>query len=135
MITRSSAYAREAMLQALADMVDAAERPGMINIFGGGQPGSADESPGDRPLLAKLTFAKPAFGRPAGGVIGARATAESEALAAGKPTWARISDGDGNAVVDLDVGEEGKPLNLSTVTFERGGRIEILSLVLRMPAA
>ena|SRR5215472_13322799 len=135
MIIRSSAYTRDAMLTALAERVDAATGPGTISIYGGEQPASADEAPGDRPLLARLSFAKPAFGRPARGAIGARPISENEAIAAGKPTWARISDGDGNAVVALDVGEDGKPLNLSTVTFERGGRIEILSLVLRMPAA
>jgi hypothetical protein len=85
---------------------------------------------GDRPLLARLAFAKPALGLPARGAIGARLIPGGEAIAAGKPTWARIRDGDGNTVFDIDAGE----LNFSSGTFEPGGQVSIAALVLRMPA-
>jgi hypothetical protein len=51
-------------------------------------------------------------------------------IAAGKPTWARIRDGDGNTVLDIDAGS----LNFSSGTFEPGGQVSIAALVLRMPA-
>jgi hypothetical protein len=64
------------------------------------------------------------------GAIGARLIPDGEAIAAGKPTWARISDGAGNAVLDIDAGL----LNFSSGTFEPGGQVSINALVLRMPA-
>jgi hypothetical protein len=116
-------------LQALADMVDSAAEPGTISIYGGPQPDSADEGLGNRPLLATLSFSKPAFGRPGNGAIGARPIQDGKAIAAGKPTWARIRDGDGNTVFDIDAGL----LNFSSGTLEPGGQVSIKALVLRMP--
>src|SRR5215472_11310939 len=115
MIFRSSILTRNAALVALAGMVDAAAAPGKLEIYGGSQPDSADEGPGNRPLLATLSFAKPAFGRPGNGAIGARPISDGEVIVSGRATWARISDGAGKTVLDLDVGEEGAPLNLKSV--------------------
>ena len=134
MTTRSSAAAREASLAALADLIDAGAGPGTISIYGGPQPGAADDAVADRPLLARLTFAKPAFGSPHRGAIGARPIPDGEAVAAGRATWARLADGDGRTVADVDVGEGGAALNFSSVVLEPGDRISVAALVLRMPA-
>ena len=63
-MVKMSFIARNAALQHITDLVDAAAAPGVLEIYGGRQPDSADEGAADRPLLATLSFAKPAFGRP-----------------------------------------------------------------------
>jgi hypothetical protein len=136
MSVRSSIVARKAALQALANMVDAAASPGTISIYGGVQPDSADEGVGNRPLLATLAFSKPAFGPPGNTAIGARPISDGEAIASGRATWARISDGAGNTLLDADVGElgTGAMLTLSALALERGDVVRVAALVLRMPA-
>jgi hypothetical protein len=135
MIVRSSAAAREAALQAFADLVDAGERPGTIEVYDGAQPASADDPIRDQTLLARFTLSRPAFAAPSNGAIGAREIAAIEALAGGIGRWARISDGTGNAVADLDVSTSPEaPLVFSSVVIEPGTVISINALVLRMPA-
>src|SRR5215472_14677443 len=80
MIVRSSAAAHEAALQAFADLVDAGERPGTIEVYDGAQPASADDPIRDQTLL-RFTLSHPAFAAP--GAIGAREIAAIEAVAGG----------------------------------------------------
>ena len=134
MTVRTSANTRSAMLRALADMVDAGDGPGTIDIYGGQMPTAANDPVGDQPLLARLVFSRPAFGHTAGGVIGARPIADSKAIASGRARWARISDGDGRPLADVDVGETGAMLNLSNTVLQQGDGISVAALVLRMPA-
>jgi len=134
MATRVSANTRAAMLRALADMVDSGGGPGVIEIYGGQMPESANDPVGDQPLLARLFFSKPAFGHAAGGVIGARAIEDTLALASGRATWARVSNGDGRTLMDFDVGETDAMLNLSNVSLAAGDSVSVAALVWRMPA-
>ena len=137
MTVRVSANTRSAMLRALADMVDAGDGPGTIDIYGGQMPTAANDPLGDQPLLARLVFSRPAFGHTAGGVIGARPIADSKAIASGRARWARISDGDGRPLADVDVGESGTGamLNLSNVSLAAGDVVSVAALVWRMPVA
>jgi len=68
--------------------------------------------------------------------IGARPISDGEAIASGRATWARISDGAGNTVMDADVGEPGTGamVNLSALALEPGDVVRMAALVLRMPA-
>src|SRR5215472_14350420 len=129
MTVRTSVTTRSAMLRALADMVDAGDGPGTIDIYGGQMPTAANDPLGDQPLLARLVFSRPAFGHTAGGVIGARPIEDTLALASGRATWARISDGDGRPLMIFDVGETGAMLNLSSVSLEAGDVISVAALV------
>jgi hypothetical protein len=134
--TRFSEEARNVGLRAFAKLVDAGRGPGVIEIYQGNQPATADEDIRIDPvwgqrLLARLTFSRPAFGEPYNGVIGARPIAESLALATGTPSWARLSDGDGRPVIDIDVGERSAALNLPRL--EEGAPVAIDALVVRLP--
>lgn len=135
MIVRLAVKSRDGMLAAIAARIDAAPAPGTLDIFGGEQPIGADEGIGGQLKLGSLRFSRPAFGAALNGVIGARAIDPRSALASGKATWARIADGNGNAVLDIDVGIMGAALNLASTQLFEGGPIVINALVLRMPAA
>jgi len=115
-------------------MVDSGDAPGEIAVYGGQQPESANDPVGDQPLLARLVFSRPAFGHATEGVIGARPIEQSSAIATGRATWARISDGAGRAIMDIDVGEEGAALNLSNVSLQEGDAVEVVAMVWRAPA-
>src|SRR5215472_1429438 len=129
MTTRASANTRASMLRALADMVDAGDGPGVIEVYGGQMPPNAGDPVGDQPLLARLVFSKPAFGHTAGGVIGARPIEDGTAIASGRATWGRISDGDGRPLMVFDVGETDAMLNLPNVSLEAGDSISVAALV------
>jgi hypothetical protein len=135
MIARLSVKARDRILAAITALIDAAPTPGTLEIFGGQQPASADDGVGAQQPIASLTFSRPAFGTPLNGVIGARPIDQRPAMASGTASWARILDGRGNAILDIDVGESGAALNLTSTQLFEHGPVVINALVLRMPAA
>src|SRR5437868_2402762 len=117
MTTNASFRVRNVSVAALAAQVDAAETPGRLEIYDGRMPVLPETRVRLDPvwgseLIARLAFSKPAFGHPANGEAGARPIAPSVALATGKARWARIYDGDGNAIIDIDIGLSGAALNL-----------------------
>jgi len=135
-IARPSLAARKQLRAAIASLVDAAPAPGTLAIYDGPMPRSPEDAVnGDQTLLVSLDLANPAFGASSNGAMGLRQLDQRRAVASGTARWARISDGSGKAVMDIDVGLTGAALNLtSTRVFERGP-IVINALVLRMPAA
>jgi hypothetical protein len=134
MMERFSRRARNAALHAFSDMADAGLGPATLEVYDGNQPTSADDALSWNSPLALFAFPKPAFGLPHDGVIRARSTLTSVAAAAGVARWARIRDGNGQALLDIDVGTSGAGLNFETVEFEQGDEISIRELVLRLPA-
>jgi hypothetical protein len=110
---------RDVIVGTLAPMVDAGPGPGILTIYAGRQPANADEAVRLDPIwgnntLLRATLSKPAFNAPVNGAISARPIAETEVLESGTASWARIADGNGNAVLDIDVGIMGASLNLGT---------------------
>src|SRR5438477_12810450 len=125
MTTNSTLRVRDLSVSVLAAQIDAAEQPGRLEIYDGRMPATPETRVRINPvcgsgLIARLTFSKPAFRPPANGEAVARPIAPSAALASGKARWARLSDGDGNPVLDIDVGESGAALNLSIVELPEG---------------
>lgn len=131
MIARLSARARNQILVAITSLADG----GKMEIYEGRQPARADDKIGDQLLLARLTLPDPAFAQPLNGAAGARSIDQQPALATGRASWARISDALGDALLDIDVGESGAALNLSSAQLFERGPVVINALVLRMPAA
>lgn len=83
-------------------------------------------------LLGTLTLSQPA-GTVTDGVLTFAAISEDPAADTnGTCTWARISDGDGNPVMDLPVGEigSGQPIQINTTNIVQGGPLRITSAVL-----
>jgi hypothetical protein len=63
----------------------------------------------------------------------AYAILDGEVIAAGKPTWARISDGDCNAIVDIDAARKANRLTCRLGPFSSVRGFLSTQLVLRMP--
>jgi hypothetical protein len=87
-------------------------------------------------LLATLTFSGTAFGAAAAGVATADTiTGDSSADDTGTAGWCRISDGNGNAIMDVDVGASGSgaTIEFDSVSFEAGGAINITALTYTQP--
>lgn len=85
---------------------DTAARPASAN----------DPVPGASVALAQFTLADPAFGAPANGTVTLNGLPiDVVGLADGTALWGRITDSDGNAVIDGDVGTD-FVMNTTTVS-------------------
>jgi hypothetical protein len=131
MIARLSARSRNQILVAITRLADG----GKIEVYQGRQPARADDEIGDQLLLARLMLPDPAFASPINGAAGARSIDQQPALASGRANWARIFDASAEPLMDIDVGESGAALNLSSAQLFERGPVLINALVLRMPAA
>lgn len=83
---------------------------------------------GDIPLLlGTLILSKPVGTVANGELVLAPITEDASADTSGNATWARIQDGDGNEVMDLDVSDlnGSAPIKLNTTAIVQGGPIRI----------
>lgn len=136
---RLNANARNAMANAFAALFDAAAgspNAGYIRIYDGTQPTNGGDAITTQKLLAELRFGDPAFGSASNGTITANAIARDDsANDTGTASWARLLDGDGNFIADVDVGTSGATINLNTTSLVSGGPVEITSFTFTVPAS
>lgn len=91
-------------LQAITRAMDLdPNQPARLNLYTGPVP-LPGQPPDKAVLLASLAFPKPSLDRVAGHEIYVRSPVTSLAGATGKVEWARIENGAGQYVVDLDAG-------------------------------
>jgi len=83
-------------------------------------------------LLGTLTLSQPAGTVTEGVLTFDPITEDAAADTNGTCTWARITDGDDNPVMDLPVGEigTGQPIQINTTNIVQGGPLRITSAVL-----
>ncbi len=110
---------RNNYLQSLANAVDAAATPGILTVFSGTRPASGAAITSQTALVTQ-ELTQPAFGAPGNGVMTAEDFTPTAIEAAGQSVWFRITDGDGNFVLDGDVGTGATDLTVSTTTFTVG---------------
>lgn len=95
---------------------------GKIKVYGGGsgQPANAQTAITDQTLLCTLTLNATAFAAASSASAAANSiTADTSAVAAGTPTWARITNSAGSTTyMDVSAGTSGTDLVL---TFPAGG--------------
>lgn len=125
---------RNNMLDEITTLVDAGAGAGFLRIYDGTIPADADTAVGAQTLLAELTMSDPAFAAASGGVATANAiTSDASANASGTATWFRITDSDGNAVLDGDVSTVAAgtgDLQLDTTTINAGQTVNVNSLTI-----
>lgn len=128
-----STAARNAMCDALVDLVDGGSGAGTMQIRTGAAPTNvADANSGT--LLATLTFSDPAFGAAASGVATAGAiTSDSSIDATGTAGHFRIFDSAGTCIAQGSCGTSGADLNFDSVSFVAGGTCAISSLTVTQP--
>ncbi|SMC23197.1 hypothetical protein SAMN02746041_03025 [Desulfacinum hydrothermale DSM 13146] len=124
---------QDAMLQAVADAIDAGSpSPGLIRIYDGTAPDPPGADVTTQTLLAELTCSLPC-GTVADGTLTLSPIAEEgNAPATGTAGWARIVDGAGAWVADLDVGTTGSgaAIELNAVEIYQGGIVRITQATL-----
>lgn len=133
---RLSATARNAMLNALRDRIDAGGSAGQIRVYDGAQPANSDAAVSTQTLLAVLTFSYPCAPDAALGVLTfSPITEDSSANASGTATWARLIASSGTPAADVDVGTSGATINLNTTSIESGGPVRLVSGSFTIPGA
>ena len=85
--------------------------PARIVFYDGDLPPSPDQAV-DQQALAALFIRSPAFRIDSAGTLTAWPIDPRPGLLAGMPVWARLLDGDGAAVFDIDVGLPGSDATL-----------------------
>jgi hypothetical protein len=143
MATRISTAARNAMCDALVDLLDGGSGPGVIRVYTGAQPAGPGSAPTGT-LLAEFTLSDPAFGSAAVGVATLDVTPAltDVGLADGTAGWFRALDsteaaGSGLGVLDGSVTATGGggQLELNTVTISTGVDVEITAGTVTVPAS
>ncbi|BAV81061.1 structural protein [Vibrio phage CKB-S1] len=121
---------RNDMLALVATAVDVGPAASRLRIYGGVRP-TIDGAP--TTLLAELNMSDPSFDAPANGQMSANAISPETATPnSGTATWFRIVDGNGNTVVDGDVGlpGSGAELELGDVNILQNQEVRISSMTI-----
>jgi len=132
MITRISTPAGNAAAQGIADTIDGGAGPGIVRIYAGVLPDSADDPIVSQTLLAELTLSDPC------GVVSNKAltfdpiTMDNSANGTGTATFARVFDSNGVLVIDVDVTDVAGngAMKLNTTSIVATGPVVINSFVI-----
>lgn len=129
---------RNTIADAVADLVDAGSGAGILRVYSGSQPASAD-LPFTGTLLATFILNDPAF---AAASAGSAALIVSPALSttgvgAGDAGWCRLLTSAGATIMDGSVSAAGGGGNMimSTVTISIGLTLTLTAGTITMPAA
>jgi len=138
MTIRLPIASRNAAANAVVDLVDAGAGSGLIRLYSGSQPASADLA-ATGTLLAIFTCNDSAFGPAAGGTATLVVTPALSAtgVAAGNAGWFRVVDSTGATVFDGSVTASGGggDLIMSTVTVSVGLALNLTAGTTTMPAS
>ena len=107
---------------------------GLIRVYDGTQPATAETAIVAQVLGVTLTFNATAFPAPAAGVLTANAITSGTAVASITPTWARIFRTDGTTVV-MDVSAGASASNMIIGAFTTGTTVSCSSFVHNVRAA
>lgn len=128
MTTRISNAAALAACNATVDLLDAGDGAGALLIYAGDVPAAADAAITTQTLLVTIPLPATAFGNAVDINPGARATANAidpaQATATGTASFFRAVDGDGDAIIQGDVGAE---LTLNTADIVEDVEVSITS--------
>ena len=128
--------ARNAMCDALVDLIDAGASAGTIQIRTGTRPANPNTA-ATGTLLATVTLIDPAFGSAASGVATLSDPVAVTAVATGTATWFRALDSNSNAVMDGDVTATGGggDLTLATTSITSGLSVDITGGTVTVPVS
>jgi len=103
---------------------------GLLRIYNGTQPATADAALSGNTLLAQLALSATAAAAPSAGVLTANAISDdASADATGTQTWATLTTSAGVRIVDMSCGNGSGDLNLSG-TITAGGTVSVSSLTI-----
>jgi hypothetical protein len=138
MTIRLPIASRNVAANAVADLVDAGSGAGLVRVYSGSQPASADLA-ATGTLLAAFTLNDPAFGSAVAGTatLVVSPALSTTGLAAGDAGWFRVVDSTGATVLDGSVTATGGggDLIMSTITVSVGLTLQLTAGTTTMPAA
>jgi hypothetical protein len=119
---------RNARLDAITTAVGTS---GLLRIYAGTRPATANTAITDQTLLAELTCSSAFAAAAASGVLTANAiTEDSSANATGTASFARLTTSGGTAVADLSVATSGAEVTINTTSIVSGRAVQCSSLVI-----
>lgn len=134
-IVRLPTPCRNAIAQAVRDLIDSGSGPGLIKLYADPMPADPNDAPAGT-LLGTLTLADPCAPDPTIGELEFDTIEEdASADATGEATWARITSSDGTKALDVDVGDTGSGavIELNTTNIVAGGPIVLTAFNITMP--
>lgn len=138
MTIRLPVASRNAAADAIAARTDAGAGSGLVRVYTGSQPASADLA-ATGTLLATFTTNDPAFAAAGSGTATLDVTPALSAVgvAAGDAGWFRIVDSTGATVIDGSVTASGGggDLIMSTITVSIGLTLQLTAGTITMPAS
>ena len=116
----------------IANAIDAGATPGTLVIYSGNRPATSGGAidPFNNLVLGTLTFSKPCAASIDNGVLTFAAIAQDTAADNnGTATWARVANGDGGYVMDMDVSNNSGSgdIKLNSTDIIQGGPISVIS--------
>lgn len=124
---RPATATRNAMVNAIRDLIDGGAGAGTIKIYSGTQPATGDTALSGNTLLATITLADPSLPGASSGsaTLNGLPLEDTSADATGTATFARIESSTPSNVFDCDVGTSGASINLNTTSIVTGGPVRI----------
>lgn len=124
---------RNSMLDELNGAIGAS---GLLRVYSGTQPATADTALAGNTLLAELTLSATAFGAAAAGVATLAAVgADISADATGTATWATLTTSAGVRVIDGSCGASGTfDFVINSAAIQSGARVELISYTFSIAA-
>lgn len=136
MYFKMTVAAATAVATALLAEIDDGPDPAEILFYTGVAPATVETAISTQTLLGTLECSDP-VGSVSGRVLTFDViTQDSSADASGTAAWARILDGNGTAIIDVDVtnGAGTGAIKLNTVTIVAGGPIQLTSFTITVGA-
>ena len=106
-VVRFASSIKNNVLTPIQTALDAGATGGTVKIYTGTIPTTPDTAVTTQTLLGELTLSKPCGTITNGVLTFGAVTQDSSANATGTATWARLSDGNGAAVMDIDISATG----------------------------
>lgn len=130
-----STAARNAMCDALVDLLDAGAGAATVKGYTATQPAGPDTAVSGQTLLCTITCDDPAFGASSSGTATAADFTPESSATAGTCTWMRWADSNGTAVFDTSVSTSGADINFNTNDFAGGDQVDITAFTVTVPAS
>lgn len=122
---------RNNRLDEIKTLIDAGAGAGLLKIYSGTVPADVGTALGAQVLLATLTLSDPCAAAASGGVLTFSAiTQDASADATNTAAFFRVTDSDGNAVVQGTVGTSGADLNLTSTSIVATEPVSVTSFTI-----
>lgn len=117
---------KNSRLAVIGNALDAAVAGGVLRIYSAPRPAIGEELT-EQILLVEIRLPKPSILSLDAGKLTFAPIGEALCRRSGKAAWARLADGDGHWVADLDVGlaDSGAEVELSKLALFAGGAVNV----------